>query len=1235
MGLRLILGRAGSGKSSLCLEEITDELRRSPRGASLIYLVPEQATFQAETTLAGYSPSGGAIRAQALSFRRLAWRVLQETGGHKRLFLDDTGKSMLLQKIMERRQKDLQVFKGVSKQSGATQNLLQFYSELKRSNVTLGRLRALNHAWAMEPPSEESTLHYREKLEDLLFLFGEMEDILENHYLDNEDYLTLLTLKIPASAFLKNAVIWADGFYSFTNQEYSVLVKLLQECSQLNVTLCLDRDCSADEKVDQMDTFYSSALTCNKLRHLSEKKNILVHIEMLPGKRQTRFSSNQALSFLEQHLYNYSTKKYSFSPEKDTIINNPYNKTPLRLVFSTNRRCEVESLARDVLSLVRDRGYRWRDIVVMAGDLEHYRPLIASIFAEYQIPYFLDKERPARNHPLCEFVCSALELVNRRWCYEDIFRCLKTDFPLPLASSKKWRERVDRLENYVLAFGIQGEKWSQKEPWDFRKKDMLDIEKNNRNERLEGESSFSRLNPGEKRYLKLIDATRQRLVTPLLKFHQDIKGISTVREKCLALYQLLLEVEIQPRLESWIKEATEQGSLQEAREHGQVYEGLLGLLDQMVEIMGDEEITTEFFSRLLDAGLDSLYFSLVPPSLDQVLVGNMERTRTSSVKCSFILGVNEGSIPSPSGENEIFTDGEREKLQSWGLDIPPGSRRQLLDEQFLIYVALTRASDELRLSYALADEEGTTLAPSLLITQIKELFPELQEEHLKTEPPILSAADDFSSEALISDGQNNIFPQDKLWTSDEEMHNYATMVLPFVTRPEKTFSQLLLQLNRFQKESEIYPLWWEVYNWYTEQKEWHSYCKKMLESVFYSNTEKSLDKTLSRRLYGDSLQTSISRLEKFSACPFSHFASHGLKLEERQVYSLKLPDLGRFFHAALRDIAFTLQEQKKDWAELSRDQSYKLAAEEVKKLVPFMQEEILLSSGRYRYLTEKIKRTVGRTVYILGEHARRGSFTPVGVEISFGGKGELPAITFTLQNGFAIELEGRIDRVDLAWDEKGEAFIRVIDYKSGGSELDLKEIYYGLSLQLIVYLDVVMTCSKEWLQQNVLPAGMFFFPLYSPLISTTEALAPNEIEEKILKNHKLKGRIMHDARVVRLMDNSLEKGYSSVIPAGLKINDELYEKSSSMVPEQFEQLRRYVRKIIEKIASGITSGRVDISPYRLNNRRSCTHCPYKPVCQFDTLLECNNFRQLQAVEEKQFWSLIEESAGKTAEDHKE
>lgn len=1185
MGLRLILGRAGSGKSHLCLKEIADELKACPRGSPLIYIVPEQATFQAEYALTTFPGLDGSIRAQVLSFRRLAWRVMQETGGGKRVFIDDTGKSMLLRRLLEKHKRVLKVFKPAAADTpGSLKNLVNLYNELKRSRISPLELDKVLKKMKEEKESKKRSFPplFTDKLGDLVLIMKELERELEKHYLDAEDYLTLLAANASRSSLLRDARIWVDGFYGFTNQEYAVLEELMKSCRQVNVTVCAERDYPLEEKADEADPFYPAAVICQRLKLIAGKWELPVECLLL--KEQSRFVGNPALLHLEKNLFHHRAEAFSAGGKK----------LPLKLVAATNRRYEIEALAREILSLVRERDFRFKEMAVIAANLEEYRETISAVFGDYGIPFFMDQERSVLSHPLIEFVRSALEVVNRNWRYEDLFRCVKTEFLLPLSRKegkrRKWRERVDRLENYVLALGLKGESWLTEKPWEYRLRDTFE------------EDKAPGLSPAEKFSLRLLNATRNVIRAPLILFQENLRSSSTVREKVAALLHLLKDVRAKERLEGWIKEASLKAQAEKAREHAQVYEGLLGLLEQLVEILGEEEITDTLFYKILEAGMESLRLSLVPPSLDQVLVGNVERTRPGKVKFAFLVGVNEGVLPPRSLEEGIFSDEERQALMDLGMDIYPGSRRRLLEEQFSLYMALTRPSCSLWISYPLADEEGRALLPSLLVARLKELFPELEEKVAGREPV---------TPAFLKDASGREEGKEAKPERDTEG------LTSYLVHPRRTLSYLAVQLGAWKKGASLDPFWWEVYNWYASHEALRGAAARLLAGLFYRNTEKPLSKDTSLALYRDSFKASVSRMERYRACPFAHFVAYGLRLRERQEYRLDTPQVGRFFHAALRNIALRLERQKIDWGELDRDKSQRLAEEEVESLAPRLQQEILFSSSRYRYLVEKLKDTVAKTLYYLGEHARWGKFRPVGVEVSFGEEGLLPAATISLPSGGSIQLVGRIDRVDLARDERGRAFVRVIDYKSGSFDLSLQEVYYGLSLQVVIYLDVVLSNSQQWLGTEAIPAGVFYFRVYAPLIQTNTILSPEEIERERLKRYKMKGKVLGDPEAIRLMDGGLEKGYSLLIPAGITQSGELSKNSSILTKEEFRLLCEHARRIVAETAEEILGGKVEISPYRLGRKKACSYCSYKAVCQFDPLLEGNRFRLLQGGREEE------------------
>jgi ATP-dependent helicase/nuclease subunit B len=1182
MGLRLVLGRAGMGKSRFCRQEIAAELRKNPAGFPLLYIVPEQATFQAEYALFAASGLGGAMRAQVLSFRRLAWKVLQEVGGGKRLFIDDLGKGMVLRKVLEKHRSELRVFKHAGEQGGVLENLVELSNELKRAGITVSQFKQ-TYDQRVKAGKDLPAL-FKEKVSDLLLILAAAAGELGDQYLDAEDYLDLLAVQAAHSSLLKGAALWVDGFDHFTNQEYAVLTELFKFSRGVTVSLCLDRERSPGEQPDELDPFYPTALTYQKLLHLAKACRVPVEKIFLREPQRSRFYGRPGLAHLERNLFHYPVKAYRGKPGS------------LYLAAAPNRRCEVESLAREIIRRVRDEGYRWRDMAVISSSLDDYRDIVATIFSDYDIPFFLDQKRSVIHHPLVEFIRSALEIINRNWRYSAVFRCFKTEFLFPLTRDKtvqqKWRERTDQLENYVLAFGIQGGLWRSVEPWRFLARDTLDSP--------EEQTEEGKLSSGEAAYLQLLQITRQKLSGPLLRLEEKFKAAKTVKEKTAALYELLTEAGAWERLELWSRDALERGDPERAREHLQVYKGVIALFDQLVEIMGEEKIPGALYARLVETGLESLRLGLVPPSLDQVFVGDLERSRPGPVKFAYLLGANDGLLPAPPREDGIFSDEEREIAGGWGLELGAGGRRRLLDEQFLIYMALTRTTDGLWVSYPLADEEGRALLPSLLIMHLKELFPFLKEELLAMEPCSGDAADGAGA------------PE-----------RDAEVLLSYVAHPRRTLSHLAVQLSRWKKGTALHPFWWDVYNWYAAEKTWRAEAGKLLGGVFYRNREEPLRAATSRLLYGSQLQASVSRLETFRACPFAHFVTYGLRLRERPVYRLEAPDIGRFFHAVLRNFTLFLQEKGLAWGELSKEGCLQLVAAEVERLAPKLQQEILLSSGRYRYLAGKLKDTVGEAALILGEQDRCSSFKPVGVELFFGSGGALPGVGLELDDGCRMELIGRIDRVDLAYDQEGRAYIRVIDYKSGRTGFNLAEVYHGLALQLFTYLDVVLLYAPEWLQVEALPGGILYFRVHAPLIRAPRLLPPEEIEKEIRKRYKMKGMILQDVEVARLMDSSLQTGHSAIIPVGLTKEGGFYRNSVTFNAERYTLLREYLRRLIKTTAQAITRGEVAITPYRLGKNKACTYCPHRAICQFDLALAENDYRLLKNEPAEKIWPELE------------
>lgn len=1149
MSLRFLLGRSGSGKTAACLSEIQTMLKESPQGRTIVYLVPEQMTFQCEYALIHTEGTDGMIRAQVFSFTRLAWRVLQETGGMNRYHVHDVGVQMMLRNIIEQRRQELRLFGRAADKQGFIEQLHDMIAECKRYCLTPGELR--RHAEALTAESNQPGRRLlADKLSDVALVYGELERSLSGHYLDSEDYLRLLAEQIPHSVYLRDAEIYIDGFYHFAPQEYAVIEQLLRHCRRVTVSLTIDRPYD-DGVPDALDLFYLPAQTYQQLRALALSSGVLIEEPVVLTENRRHESS--ALAHLERQFHHRPLIPYEEKTDAVCIYE------------AANRRAEVEAVAREIIRLVRDEGARYRDIALIIRDLESYRDVVKTVFFDFGIPSFMDEKEPMHYHPLIELVRAALETVVTRWRYEAVFRAVKTDLLFPAdEDAALWREAADKLENYVLAHGVKGDQWTSGERWTYRRYQALDglnVPQTDEERQFEDE----------------LNRWREVLTAPLRRLDRRLRRAADGRGLCTALYLFLEELQIPKKLEKMSAEAEAAGRLIEARQHEQAWNAVVDLLDQYVEMLGTESLPLAEFAKIIEAGLDRLEFSLVPPALDQVIIAQLDRSRLFDIKYAFVIGVNEGVIPAKVKEEGLMAEIEREQLRALGVSLAPGSREQLFYDPFFVYLALVAPRRRLYVAYPLADGEGKALMPSPLIQQLKNLFP--------LAPVKLCSNDPFD-------------------VPKEEAESFVT-----VRRATQTY--LVSQLRVWKRNYRIDPLWWGVYNALVRHPEWRKDVQHAISALFYTNKAAPLKKRWSERLYGTKIQASVSRMEQFQKCPYAHFASHGLRLKERHVFRLEAPDVGQLFHAAIKQIADQLRERHVEWSKLSKLECERLSAEAVERIAPLIQRQVLASSSRYQYMKRKLQNVVARTAYVLSEHARASGFVPVGMELSFGPGGDLPPLRFRLRDGTTMELVGRIDRIDKAESGQG-VLLRIIDYKSSAKALDIAEVYYGLALQMFTYLDIVLTYAEQLVGKPALPAGVLYFHIHNPIVQAKQWVDDEvKLAQKLLEPFRMRGLLLADVEAIRLMDSKLEDGqWSLIVPAQITKSGSIHSRSSVASESDFTALRRHIRRLFVEIGGQIADGVVSIAPYKLKEKTACEFCPFKPVCQFDEALPGNEYRKL-------------------------
>ena len=988
LALQFILGSAGSGKSTYVMNTVAEQLKQNNR-KKIILMVPEQATFCYQYELITRYGLQGICTLEILSFQRLAKTVMQSTGGLARQNLDDLGKLLVLRNVLlEAGDKAPYLSQSVNR-PGYLAKLGDTIQELKRYQIDADGLQTI-----VAQNTLPKTL-FSNKLEELSMLYSGYQTFLSQAYMDSEDMLDLLLKQLDDTDLFRDTEIWVDEFYDFTPQEFAVLEKLMQCASQVHIVLPIDTN---HNNPGRNAVFYHIGQSLTRLREAAVQHQITMLPDVICS-APLRWQNQQDLTFLEQHYFSTGMRKYESLPNH------------IMLTQGQNRLSEVDYVARTIRKLCREEQYRYSDIGIFTRG-EQYQLQLETTLSDYDIPHFIDHKEPVQQHPLTELLLAAFETVQTHWSYQSVFRFLKCGL-LPFA-----QDEIDLLENYVLQYGIKGSVWYKPEPW------------------LYGREVFSKNQ--EEETLERLDVLRRKIANPLYSFACSIEGEQDAKTIISALYTLLEAYEVPQQLSGLCEAALQQNLLDVAQVHQQIWDKLIHIFDQMGQLLHDTKLTAESFATILLSAVQNLDLGLLPSSLDQVFVGALAHSRARNLKVVFVLGLNEGVFPAKGSQDGFFNDMEKHMLRDLGVVLSPDSKEQIYDEQFLIYLAFTRASEQLFLSYSLSDEEGKALRPSSIVEKLRQIFPTLS-THAVQWPP------DTSTDQLL------------LYFN----HQYKTLGL---------LGSHLSHDTRCEDET----IWTDLYHWFENHGD-SKFCS-VRQSVLHETMleEKMLTHTA---LFGSPLYLSVSALEKYRQCPYGYFLRYGLRLKERKLYQIEAVDTGQFYHAAIEQFSQYLLDNQISWQAITADEVKTIMAQIVEALAPQMQHEILMSTGRYQYVRHRLQKTLERSALLLMEHGQKGAFVPVALEADFGtAKSKLPGWKLTLQDGTELVLQGRIDRIEQAKADE-VTYLRVIDFKSGKQGLDFTEIFYGLKIQLLTYLHVALEYYRSLLPDSelLLPAGVLYF----------------------------------------------------------------------------------------------------------------------------------------------------------------
>ncbi|MCI5648956.1 MAG: helicase-exonuclease AddAB subunit AddB [Fusicatenibacter sp.] len=1143
MALQFIMGNSGAGKSWYGYHDMIQKAMEHPERTYLI-VVPEQFTMQTQKELVSMHPAGGILNIDVLSFQRLAYRIFGETGGSLCPLLGETGKNLVVKRIAQEKKKELEVLGSTMKKTGAVSQMKSLISELKQYQIAPSELEM----WA-EKSGPKKLL--AAKLRDVETVYRAFDEYLANRYVTAEDVLEVLAGKLEESRWIRSCEVLVDGFTGFTPVQIKVLQKLFCLCPKVAVTVIMDEREDPYGKILPHQLFAMSRRMVRQLTDaaLEAKCELLSEIRVKRSEK-SRFRPGSALDYLEQNLFRYKTKPYCGEQQE------------IYLRVMRNPREELEDTVRQIRRMVREQNMRYKDFAVLTGDLSSYGTYAREIFGACGIPCFVDEKRSVLMNPLVEFLRSAVDLVLCGFTYESVFRYLRCGL------SDFTREEIDKLENYCIALGIRGKK-AYEEKWT---------------------RTYRGQKPDE---IVEINALRERFCEEICEFADGISGRGrTVLERTRALYELMEKNRIQEKIAAHEQEFERMQNAAMAKEYAQIYGIVIELLDKMAEVLSDEQLSLAEYQEILEAGFAETSVGVIPPAVDQVLVGDNERTRLKEIKVLFFVGVNEGLIPRRGASGGILSELDREELEKADAHLSPNAREEMYMQRFHLYRNLTKPSEKLYLSFARSSASGEALTPSYLIGTIRSLFADLE----------------------LVDMEKAADPEE---------------ILELPKEGESVFLEGLLKAADGCQE----PLFEELYRWYLAHPEAGVPVDTYRKAAFFSPGEGIIGKSAAAALYGQTLTNSATRLEKYAACAFAHFMEYGLRIQEREHYEFKSADMGTVMHEALESFAGKLEKSGSSWRDMDESLRDRLIEESVHEVMEDYGNTVFQSSGRNRYMINRVTRILKRTIWALQEQVKRGSFEPGAFEVSFAMEESLSAINIALSDQEKIRLRGRIDRLDLC-ETEDKVYVKIIDYKSGNTSLDLVALYYGLQIQLAVYLDAAVELEqKKHPEKQVEPAGVFYYHISDPMLEQKEGETDEEWGRRMLSALKMDGLVNKNQEVAELLDKTLCEGSTSdIIPVGRRKDGRYTSYSKVADAEEFDTIREYTRLKIRELGRGILDGDTSVSPYQLGMRTACAYCPYHGICGFDQKIPGYQYRKLSGMDTDVLLQAMREAAkGASAE----
>lgn len=1123
MGLRFCLGGSGSGKSTTIYQEIIQRSMEHPEEDFLV-IVPDQFTMQTQKELCGLHPRGGIMNIDVLSFSRLAHRIFDEVYVEDKTVLDDTGKNLVIRSVAAKKLDQLKVIGGQLKKAGYVHEVKSVISEFMQYDIQLADLHQM-----IEYGSSHGQL--KAKLKDLAVLYEGFLDFIKDTYVTTEETLDILRGVLARSSLIRRSTVVIDGFTGFTPVQNKLLAEILRLSRDVIVVLVLDpREnpyvCDGAHKL-----FYLTKKTIASLTKLADEVSSPLREDTIIREPVVRrYQDNEELAHLERNLFRYGFKPF----EKKT--------KHIHLFAARNPKQEAQKVCLSIRRLLREEDYCFRDIAVVTGAPREYAGVMAEECKRYGIPYFLDQNLGLMFHPMIHAILGAMEVLRYGFSYDSVFHYLRSGL------NDLTFDEIDALDGYVRSLGIRGQK-SYENPFVRRPAGIKDEE---------FASLLAKLNPMRE---KLMNGLR-----PLLVLEGENSGTAYVD----AVYEFCVAGRLQAKLEEYAVQFEKEGESARAKEYRQVYRVIMDLLHQIHELLGAQRVSLGDFTEILAAGFSELKVSTIPPEVDQIVIGDIERTRLKKIKALFFIGVNDGTIPKGGTGGGLISDLDREFLAEGGYEMAPARREQMFTQKLYLYMNMTKPTQNLFLSYCGTDRAGKALRPSYLIEEMRRLFPLLETETMK-ESEIASCVE----------------------TKQDGYDDLAGLLCSYAAGT----------LNKDQEELSDF---FDIIKLYCEDEK----VLAMVHAAFMEYRPDPLSVMTAKAIYGDVIRGSVSRLEQYAGCSFAHFVKYGLQLSPDEQFSFESVDMGTIFHDMLARFCAFLNERGESLLTFQREVMEEFTEKTLEEVAVQYGGTVLYSSARNAYMIRRMERILKRTFLALQYQLKKGQFEPAHFEVPF-------EITKKLlsDSESRMRMIGRIDRIDKVMRD-GNTYLKIMDYKSGNSQFDPVSLYYGTQLQLAVYLHAAMLMeNKEHRGKDgkVIPAAILYYHVQDPFVKREKGKESDEaLEAERMEALRMDGMVNAQEECIRLLDSSFGE-HSDVIPVDRKKSGGYTAASKVADTSSFEVLSDFAGQKMAELGTEIAQGRIEVDPYERGGKNACTYCEFSSICKYDEKIPGYHMRKLDTM----------------------